>query len=89
MPPGGVSASDGAYTNRVKVSWEAVSGAQYYRVYRSESKSGAKTLVGQTKYLYRNDYTAVAGQTYWYWVTACTDAGCSKYSAVDIGWLRP
>ncbi|MCP4642351.1 MAG: S8 family serine peptidase [bacterium] len=41
VAPLGVSASDGAYSDRVVIAWQAVSGASTYRVYRSTQNSFA------------------------------------------------
>lgn len=82
--PTGVSATQ-TRTDGIRVSWDAVNGATHYRVARSTSASGTKTLLGswqtQTAEL---DLTAVAGTKYWYFVMAATsDAGAnaSAYSA--------
>ena len=45
-PPAGVAATDGTYTDKVVVTWNASTGASYYRVYRSTSLTGTKTALG-------------------------------------------
>jgi len=86
--PTGVTASDGTFQDRVRVSWTASSGATYYQVFRntSSSHSGETTLtssIGSSPY---DDTSAAAGQTYYYWVKACNSAGCSGYSAYNTGY---
>ena len=88
--PAGVAATDGTYTDKVVVSWNASTGATHYHVYRSESSTGTKTSLGswQTGRTY-NDTTATPGTTYYYWVTAATSssgANASDYSSSDSGW---
>jgi murein DD-endopeptidase MepM/ murein hydrolase activator NlpD len=89
-PPGtptGVSATDGSYTDRVRVSWTAQSGATSYQVYRnsSNSSSGA-SLIGSPSSSPFDDASATVNITYWYFVKACNAAGCSAFSASDSGY---
>jgi fibronectin type 3 domain-containing protein/V8-like Glu-specific endopeptidase len=84
--PGGLSASDGSYVDRVGLSWSASLGAIYYQVYRSTSSGGAKTLLGEPAETSYDDTSATPGDTYYYWVKACNDVGCSDYSAYNTGW---
>jgi len=86
IPPTNVQASDGAYTSRVMVSWDAVGGASYFQVYRAMTSDGAKTLLITTGITTYADTSATPGQKYFYWVTACTGVNCSNYSAHDTGW---
>ena len=85
--PSGVSASDGTYTNKVMVTWDSVSGADSYKVYRATSPNGAKTHIGSMgTSTYYNDYSASVGTTYYYWVKAVNSCGESQYSADDTGY---
>ncbi|MBN1641365.1 MAG: fibronectin type III domain-containing protein, partial [Anaerolineae bacterium] len=86
LAPAGVTASDGVYTDRVAVSWDSVSGASEYEVYRATSPIGTKFHIGTTSLTAYDDATGTAGATYSYWVKACSDPGCSDYSAPDTGW---
>jgi fibronectin type 3 domain-containing protein len=86
--PTNVQASDGRYTNKVRVSWNASSGATSYKIYRSTSAAGTKTLLGSRLETNFNDKTAIPGVTYHYWVTACKGSQCSSYSASDAGWRK-
>ncbi len=54
----------------VRIEWEAVADATSYRVYRADSKTGAKKLVKTVGTLYCTDTTATAGKTYYYFVAA-------------------
>ncbi|MCK4342067.1 MAG: hypothetical protein KAY37_10130 [Phycisphaerae bacterium] len=89
--PSGVSATDGTYTGYVRVTWNTVSGASYYRVYRHTSNnSGSATAVSnwQTGTSY-NDSSATPGMTFYYWVKAATSSGgahASGFSGSNTGW---
>lgn len=84
--PTGIIASDGTFTDRVQVTWNPVSVASNYQVYRADSATGNKTLLGTTASSTYNDFTAIQGNTYWYWVKACNTSGCSDYSSADTGY---
>jgi C1A family cysteine protease len=87
-PPTNVSASDGTYTDKVRVTWTASSGATGYKVFRSTSNdpSGAQQI-GTSNALFYDDMTAVEGTTYWYWVKAYNSAGDSGFSNGDSGYV--
>lgn len=87
--PTGVSASDGTFTDKVQISWNASSGAAYYKIYRNTSNttSGAAELSGNSASSPYDDLTAVPGGMYYYWVKACNSAGCSGFSSSDSGFI--
>jgi len=90
--PTGVTASNGAFADRVDVAWNNVEGATHYRVYRGSSASGSKTAVSgwQTGLTY-SDTSAASGVTYYYFVTAAADgegANASGYSTGVVGGLQ-
>jgi fibronectin type 3 domain-containing protein len=87
--PTNVQASDGTYTDKVRVSWSASSGATSYKVYRATSASGTKSLRGSPTGTTFDDTTATRGVTYYYWVKACKGTYCSDYSAYNTGWRKP
>ena len=80
-----ITASNVVSSGKVKLTWEAVSGANAYKVYRADSKDGSytlmKTVTDGTSYV---NTTAEAGKAYWYKVKAVnTDLGLSgQFSAV-------
>jgi len=87
-PPTGVSASDGAYTDKARIQWNASSGATEYEVWRNTvDSSGSSSRIGDhiagTSY---NDYSGTEGQTYYYWVKAKNSAGTTGFSASDSGY---
>lgn len=85
-PPGGVSASDDAFGDRVRINWTAGSGATSYEVYRHTSASFASaTLLGNVATTTYDDLTAVAGTTYSYWVVSRNTVGTSSPAGPDTG----
>ena len=88
--PTGVSASDGTYTDRIRVSWNASDGAASYAVYRSGSVSGEKTVAATTLGTSIDDTgsSVLPGMTYYYWVTARNQAGESGFGSYDTGWKQ-
>ncbi|HOW82759.1 MAG TPA: hypothetical protein PK573_09375 [Spirochaetota bacterium] len=93
--PTGVSASDGAATDRVTITWNPVDGADYYRVYRCDTETGdfGDTPVGSDwTHLTAASYTDTlldTGDHYFYRVKAFTDDGLeSEFSAADEGYTR-
>ena len=88
-PPTGVSASDNAYTAAVQITWDTVTGASHYQVYRANNLSATKTAISgwQTDTSY-DDTIVAPGTTYYYWVKAATSSSgdnASGFSAYDIG----
>ncbi len=85
LPSPVVSASDGVYTNKVSIMWNSISGANYYRVYRSDSLNGIKTALGnwQSSTLY-DDYDVISGKIYYYWVI-CALYGDGTGATSDFG----
>ncbi|MDA1237137.1 MAG: hypothetical protein O3A53_20385, partial [Acidobacteria bacterium] len=84
--PTGLEASDGAYANKTGLSWDHVRDALLYEVLRSETSSPAQAVtVDTTASIIYFDRTAVAGQTYTYWVRALGENGSSGLSVPDQG----
>ncbi|MEA2022044.1 MAG: fibronectin type III domain-containing protein, partial [Candidatus Caldatribacteriota bacterium] len=89
-PPTGVKASDGTYTDKVRITWNTVTLASHYRVYRSlfplTSKSAISSWQTGTSY---DDKGVDKGTTYYYWVKAATSSSgdnASDYSASNSGF---
>jgi len=87
--PTSISASDGTYPDKVRVTWNLVSGANRYEVYRATSQYESYSLIAGNVTSTSYDDTGVSpGQHYWYKVKACNDCGCSGYSSADEGWAQ-
>ena len=78
--PGGVSASDGTFCDKVQVRWNAVSESDYFKVYRDGGRIGGN--ITGTSY---DDTSATAGTTYSYTIKAHNSCGDSLFSAGDDG----
>jgi hypothetical protein len=84
--PAGVSASDGAYNNKVHVTWNSVSGSTRYEIWRNTSNSaGSASMLGEFTY-YFDDSSVTPGVTYYYWVKAKSSCGTSGFSSSDSGY---
>jgi hypothetical protein len=86
--PTGISATDGAYSNRINVNMNLPWGTETYEVWRNTSNNPATaTRVGFDSAVPYTDWSAVAGKLYWYWTKACRyTCGCSGFSAADTGY---
>ncbi|MFC2095299.1 fibronectin type III domain-containing protein [Candidatus Bipolaricaulota bacterium] len=84
--PTGVNATDGTICGYVNVTWDAVSGATEYSVYRATSAGGPYSLLGTHSLTYWQNSSAVPGTTYYYKVTAHNGCGESNQSGYDSGY---
>ncbi len=87
--PINVSATDGTFNDRVRITWSAASGATSYEVWRNDedNTSGSTRLIaglGATSY---ND-TGVPPGVHYYWIRARNQAGFSGFSASDSGFAN-
>jgi hypothetical protein len=88
-PPTNVQASDGDYCDEVHVSWDSVTGATEYSIWRSETDdSGTASQQGTSPTTSFVDDTTADGVTYYYWVKAHNDEPCtdSDFSNSDSGF---
>jgi fibronectin type 3 domain-containing protein len=86
--PAWVTATDGVYYDKVRVTWAAVAGATYYkyatRMWRPPNTTiyWWEELTGTT-----HDFTFTAPGDMDYWmIAACNADGCSSYQSDDLGW---
>ena len=90
-PPTHVSASDGAYTDKVAVTWNTVSGASAYQVWRAPKNNvGAAVNLGNATMPSHDDNSSAvrAATMYYYWVKAWNSVATSEFSKVDSGFCR-
>src|ERR1044072_2808731 len=84
--PTEVTASDNAYSTKVGISWNAITGASLYRVFRNTTNNSATAAaIGTTAEGTFFDTTATAGQTFFYWVRAENGSIVSSMSESDQG----
>ena len=85
--PTGLTASNAAYIDKIVLSWNAVSGAASYKLFRSTSNdsSSASQVGGTIIATTYNDTGATAGTTYYYWVKAVNGTVESGFSSVAFG----
>jgi len=86
--PNGVTATDGTFTDKVRITWTAAGGANGYEVWRNtttDSGTAAKLntdVVTATTY---EDTTAGYTTPYFYWVRSVDLGGTSAFSGSDSG----
>jgi len=89
--PVSVSASDGTYSDKVRITWSGTSG-NYFRVFRNTSNTTTNATVisgWQNSQMTFDDNNATANTTYYYFVQAAsssTGANASAYSSINSGW---
>ena len=67
----------------IRVEWNKISSAEYYRVYRATSKNGTYTYIGHTSRLFYNDSKCKSGTRYYYKVRACVKKDGTKYKGAS------
>ena len=77
-----------AASGKPVLTWNAVSGATSYKVYRATSKSGTYSLLGTVTATSYTNTGAKAGVTYYYKVKAVSSAGESPYSNIVSGKVK-
>jgi hypothetical protein len=89
--PTNVSATDGTYTDRVRVTWAAVSGATSYEVWRSTTNNSSNAVKISTTTLTGtsfDDLTGTKSRVYYYFVKAVNVGGTSGFSSSNSGYRR-
>lgn len=85
--PSGVSATDGSYTTKVRVSWTSATGATSYNVLRGATSTTATTRLGTSTGTTYDDTSATAGSTWYYAVQAVNSGGTSTASTANSGYV--
>ncbi|MBK7104502.1 MAG: T9SS type A sorting domain-containing protein [Ignavibacteriae bacterium] len=91
-PPSNVQASDGTYTDKIRITWNSASGADTYRLYRNTENNSStitKHQVGITNTYFDDDINIEQGKTYYYWVKTQNSLGdISDLSSSDAGFAK-
>lgn len=86
-PPKRIDATDGLFTDQVRIRCSTVPEATQYRLFRSDAIDTAKVPLGKWKASPRFiDRSVVPGLTYYYWIKTKNAAGVSRFSNHDTGW---
>ena len=80
-----VKIGNSSTSGKPMLTWNAVSGATSYKVYRATSQNGTYSLLGTVTATSYTNTGAKAGTTYWYKVKAVNSAGESAYSNIVSG----
>ena len=87
--PANVAATDGSSTANITVTWDAVTGASTYHLYRdTDATPAGATALGPQTSGYADAPTP--GQLYYYWVVASnsTSSSTSDWSAANSGYRK-
>ncbi|MBF0102534.1 MAG: hypothetical protein HQK77_16665 [Desulfobacterales bacterium] len=82
LAPTTVTATDQKFSDKITITWSAVTGATSYEVYRGPSESiiNEKIITINSPTVTYDDRQVALGQTYYYKVKACNNSGCSYLS---------
>lgn len=87
VTPYNVSASDGTFADRVRVSWPAIAGATVYHVYRNSSNDlNTAYPLGTSAIGMYEDMSVQPYETNYYWVRASAPACTTPFSNSDPGF---
>ncbi|GHV80194.1 hypothetical protein AGMMS49944_19850 [Spirochaetia bacterium] len=81
--PTGLSVSAQSSSD-MAISWNLVSGAESYKIYRSGSASGTFIEIGTGSITAHNDTGLAEGTTYWYKVSAVSSDGTEGYQSPAV-----
>ncbi|MBP6447313.1 MAG: M36 family metallopeptidase, partial [Saprospiraceae bacterium] len=92
LPPGtvilptNVQATDGAFSDRVRVTWSGTAG-NWFRVYRASTNNinKASPISEWQLFMTLDDFSVAQGTTFWYWVRAASDNSGANISAFSTG----
>jgi fibronectin type 3 domain-containing protein len=84
--PENVSATDGDFTDKIRVTWDRSASAASYDIYRAEDFAAAKTRLGNSTSTTFDDATANCCIDYYYWVKAKKGGEESDFFYSDIGY---
>ncbi|MFH1477739.1 MAG: M4 family metallopeptidase [Verrucomicrobiota bacterium] len=81
------AATKGDYSDRIGITWTAVTDASDYLLYRHTiTNSDQAQLIATLTSLSYDDYAVVPGTVYYYWIKARNCATLTSFSGVDSGY---
>ncbi len=86
--PSFISASDGAYFDKISITWNAVRDASSYRIYRSDKFQQIISLIAivngnETSF---DDFSCEPALPYLYYIASCNNVGVGLLSKPDEGY---
>jgi len=88
--PTDADATDGAVAGHVRITWTTVSDTLIYEIWRADIPAflgGKMKKIGTADSTSYEDATAIAGNSYYYWIKARNSWGVSRYSLFDTGYV--
>ena len=85
--PSNVSASNGEYNSKIRLSWDIVADATSYVVYRFELDTGDYEELAIVNVNYYDDFAVSPAVTYYYKIQAANTFGASDLSAATTGYM--
>lgn len=87
--PTGIKATDGTFSDKVRVIFNAVEGATVYRVFRcTTAGQSCGSAIGFPKTTSFDDKKGDTGVVYYYRVRACNADGCGVFSSANTGFRK-
>lgn len=84
-PPTGVSASQSSF-DYIKITWNAVSNAEGYYIYRATTNTSSGEYMGKTASTYYSDNTPIKAKSYYYYVKTFKGSDTSPESSRVLGY---
>lgn len=96
--PANLSATKGTYPDRIRITWSTVPQSGFYMVYKSVVNNPVSAFKLSDNWISStvfDDYMALPGQHYYYWVRAANNSQGSNtygyssgFSTADPGWIN-
>lgn len=85
--PSNLLATDGSFTDKIRITWNGGASVEYYNVYRADSETGEFVFIARSAADTYDDVSLPDTAIYWYKVTAHNSFGDSEYSGADSGYM--
>jgi len=90
LAPENVNAGDGLHIDRVRITWENVSGASAYMIFRNTEDNPFSAICINDNHLdtWFDDQDAIPQKNYYYWIKAKNEVMASQFSDSDSGYKK-